>query len=168
LTEAFSSLAGQDNPANGGEFADLFTQRADEVMTASTSLIEGVAPTLGELRSRGIRLGIVSTKFRYRIEEILARDRLLDVFDAVVGGEDVSKHKPDPEGLIRARELLGSPLSQVLYVGDTEVDAETAARAGTAFLAVLSGATPREAFGTYPVAGIIETLSELPAWLVIT
>jgi phosphoglycolate phosphatase len=168
LAEAFSSLTGQDNPAHGGEFADLFTQRADEVMTASTSLIEGVAPTLGELRSRGIQLGIVSTKFRYRIEEILARDRLLDVFDAVVGGEDVSKHKPDPEGLIRARELLGSPLSQVLYVGDTEVDAETAARAGTAFLAVLSGVTPREAFGTYPVAGIIETLSELPAWLVIT
>jgi len=166
LAEAFSSLTDQDNPAHSGEFAELFTQRADEVMTASTSLFEGVAPTLGYLRDRGIRLGIVSTKFRYRIEEILARDRLRDAFGVIVGGEDVSKHKPDPEGLTRACELLGSPLSQVLYVGDTVVDAETAARGGTAFLAVLSGVTPREAFGTYPVAGIIETLSQLPAWLV--
>jgi phosphoglycolate phosphatase len=168
LTEAFSSLIGRDNSAHSAEFADLFTQRADEVMAASTSLFEGVAPTLGQLRGRGIRLGIVSTKFRYRIKEILVRDRLLDVFDTIVGGEDVSRHKPDPEGLTRAGELLGSPLSQVLYVGDTVVDAETAARAGTAFLAVLSGVTPREAFGAYPVAGIIETLSELPAWLLIT
>jgi phosphoglycolate phosphatase len=167
LTEAFSSLTGQDNPAHGGEFADLFAQRADEVMTASTSVFEGVAPTLGHLRSGGIRLGIVSTKFRYRIEEILTRDRLLDVFDVIVGGEDVNRHKPDPEGLIRAQGLLGGPLSEFLYVGDTVVDAQTALRAGTAFLAVLSGVTPREAFGTYPVAGIIETLSELPAWLVI-
>jgi phosphoglycolate phosphatase len=168
LTEAFFSLTGQSNPVHGREFAELFTRRADEVMTASTNLLEGVAPTLGQLRGCGIRLGIVSTKFRYRIEEILARDGLLGVFDVIVGGEDVSRHKPDPEGLTGAQGFLGGSLSQFLYVGDTVVDAETAARAGTAFLAVLSGVTKREAFNPYPLAGIIETLPELPAWLEIT
>ena len=144
---------------------DLFTQRADEVMTDSTTLFNAVAPTMARLKIRGMRLGIVSTKFRYRIERILSRDGLLDAFDVIVGGEDVSRHKPDPEGLIKARAFLRGSTSETLYVGDTVVDAQTAQRAETPFLAVLTGVTPRHAFIGYPVTRIIETLSELPDWL---
>ncbi len=165
LTDAFSTLTGDRDALVRKKFADLFTERADEVMTASTSLLEGVASAVRRLKVRGMRLGIVSTKFRYRIEEILGRDGLRGDFDVIVGGEDVRSHKPDPEGLVMAQALLRSTPSQVLYVGDTVVDAETAQRAGTAFLAVLSGVTRREAFKYYPTVGVIEALSDLPAWL---
>jgi phosphoglycolate phosphatase len=117
------------------------------------------------LKKHGLKLGIVSTKFRYRIEGILTRDNLLDAFDVVIGGEDVTQHKPNPEGLQRAKERLNSLFSQTLYIGDSVIDAETAQRGDIPFVAVLSGVTPREEFGRYTVAGIVENLSQLAEWL---
>ena len=127
-----------------------------------TVLFESVPATIAALRVLGFPLGIVSTKFRYRIEAILEREGLHDAFGVIVGGEDVAEHKPDPTGLLTAIGRLGSVPASTLYVGDSVVDAETAKRAGVPFVAVLSGVTPREAFRGYPVCGILENLSELP------
>ncbi len=111
----------------------------------------------------GISLAIVSTKFRYRIEQVLLRDGLDHAFEVIVGGEDVAAHKPDPSGLIVALGRLGRTPAEVLYVGDSAVDAETTKRAGVPFVAVLSGVTPREAFAPYRPHAIIEDLALLPA-----
>ena len=92
------------------------------------------------------------------------REGLLDAFDVIIGGEDVAKHKPDPTGLLTAIERLGSEPTSTLYVGDSVTDAQTAKRAGVPFLAILSGVTPREAFGNYPACGMLASLSDLPNW----
>ena len=84
-----------------------------------------------------------------------------EAFDVIVGGEDVSRHKPDPEGLLAAIGRLGGSPSNTLYVGDSVTDAEAARRAGVPFVAVLNGVTPREAFEDYPVEGVLENLREL-------
>lgn len=165
LADTLVKLTGQASPAQSKEFARLFAKRADEVMTALTVLYETVPPTVHRLKKHGLKLGIVSTKFRYRIEGILTRDNLLDAFDVVIGGEDVTQHKPNPEGLQRAKERLNSLFSQTLYIGDSVIDAETAQRGDIPFVAVLSGVTPREEFGRYTVAGIVENLSQLAEWL---
>jgi phosphoglycolate phosphatase len=117
------------------------------------------------LRQNGLKLGIVSTKYRYRIEGILRRENLLEAFDVVIGGEDVAQHKPDPAGLQRAGELLNSAPAQMLYVGDSVVDAEAARRGGVAFAAVLSGVTSKEDFCRYPVAKVANDLTALADWL---
>lgn len=165
LADTLVKLAGQASPAQSKEFGRLFAKRADEVMAALTVLYVTVPPMVHRLKKHGLKLGIVSTKFRYRIEGILTRDNLLDAFDVVIGGEDVTQHKPDPEGLQRAKERLNSSSSQTLYIGDSVIDAETAQRGGIPFVAVLSGVTPREEFGRYTVAGIVENLSQLAEWL---
>ena len=54
---------------------------------------------------------------------------------------------------------------EVLYVGDSVVDAETAGRAGVAFVAVLSGVTPLEAFSTCAKKTVLNNLTELPLFL---
>ena len=90
----------------------------------------------------------------------MGRAGLLEPFGVIVGGEDVSRHKPDPEGLMMATEMLGS-LGSTLYVGDSLSDAEAAKRAGLPFVAVLSGVTPREASEGYPIHRILNKLSEL-------
>jgi phosphoglycolate phosphatase len=77
----------------------------------------------------------------------------------------VSIHKPDPRGLLRAAEHLGYVPSEVLYVGDSVIDAEAAQRGGMSFVAVLSGVTPREAFKGYGTVAVINTLNELPVVL---
>ncbi|MDH5792529.1 MAG: HAD-IA family hydrolase [Candidatus Bathyarchaeota archaeon] len=153
-------LAGKEHKDKGDDFHHLFIERADKVMADMTTVFEDVPRVIRLLRDEGVPLGIVSTKFRYRIETILGRAGLLEHFDVIVGGEDVSRHKPDPEGIQMAIERLGENQS-TLYVGDSLSDAEAAMRAGVPFVAVLSGVTPREAFSKYSAYRIIEKIVEL-------
>jgi len=161
LPNILVTLAGREQEGRGGEFARLFVEKADEVMTDQTEIFEEVPSVIKYLKREGVAIGIVSTKFRRRIEEILGREDLLEPFDVIVGGEDVSRHKPDPEGLLAAIERLGGSPSGSLYVGDSVTDAETARRAGVPFAAVLNGVTPREAFKDYPAYRILDNLGEL-------
>jgi phosphoglycolate phosphatase len=165
LTDTLVKLSSRENIDKSKEFARLFTQRADEVMAARTILYKTVQPVIFQLKKHGFKVGIVSTKFRYRIENILRRENLLDAFDVIIGGEDVTKHKPDPEGLQKALEWLNSTSSHTLYIGDSITDAETAQRSGVPFLAVLTGVTAREDFYNYTIAGTIKDLTRLEEWL---
>ena len=105
---------------------------ADQVMTAMTTVYEPAVGVLATMRARGVATAIVSTKYRYRIESILERAGLVGAVDVIVGGEDVTRHKPDPEGLQRALAGLGVESVDALYVGDHPVDGHAAARAGGA------------------------------------
>ncbi|OFW58634.1 MAG: hypothetical protein A2133_07865 [Actinobacteria bacterium RBG_16_64_13] len=145
------------------EFKRLFLERADQVMLEGIRLFDSARPVVAALRAEGIGLGIVSTKYRSRIEQALQRDGLGDVFAVVVGAEDVGEHKPDPAGLNAAMGKLGATPAEVLYVGDSAVDAEAAQRAGVPFAAVLTGVTPREAFEAYRPFAVIEDLGSLAA-----
>ncbi|MGE5329308.1 MAG: HAD family hydrolase [Deltaproteobacteria bacterium] len=161
LSNTFISLSGLQDPDLIEEFRKNFIKRADQVMADLTVIFEDVPETLEYLHSKEVKMAIVSTKFRYRIETILQRENLLDVFDVIIGGEDVSKNKPDPEGIIKAFEKIELPGEQCIYIGDSLVDAETARAADLAFVAVLSGETTREDFEKADVTGIINKFSDL-------
>jgi phosphoglycolate phosphatase len=162
LKDTFLTLAGHQEARRCDEFSRLFVQRADEVMANLTVIYESVPSMVEALRERGLTLGIVSTKFRYRIEQILRRETLLQYFQVVIGGEDVEEHKPHPEGLFKAVERLQCSPASIVYVGDSVADAELAKRAAVPLVVVLSGVTPREHFDSYQAIGIIESLWELP------
>ena len=99
-------------------------------MHGLTTMYPWVPETVSALRATGCRLGIVSSKYRYRIERILAESGLAPHFEVIVGGEDVSQLKPDPAALLLALQRLGLSAADVLYVGDHPVDAAAASRAG--------------------------------------
>jgi len=164
LPEALRRLAGERAAGETEEFVRLFVQRADQVMADQIRVYPCIRPVVEELRRQGLSLGIVSTKFRRRIEAILEREGLDHAFAVVVGGEDVALHKPDPSGLLLALAGLECPPLEALYVGDTATDAEAASRAGIPFAAVLSGVTPREAFAEHQVSAVFADLRELPGW----
>jgi phosphoglycolate phosphatase len=98
----------------------------------------------------------------------LSRENLLDYFEVIIGGEDVSTLKPNPSGLLLAAKKLNLTTSQVIYVGDSTIDAETSNSAGISFIAVLSGVTPRKEFSRYQVREFLNNVSELPTLLYIT
>ena len=164
LGDTLVRLAGPEHTNLRDAFARLFVQRANQVMSDKTELFASVPDTVRLLKDRGIALGIVSTKFRYRIESVLAREQLLDVFDVIIGGEDVTRHKPDPESLLLAMRRLNVS-EGVLYAGDSVTDAEAARRASVPFVAVLSGVTPGHAFERYQALAVVQDLPELTAWL---
>ena len=147
------------------EFERLLMECAEQVMADRSVLFPTAGPTLKTLEDQGLRLGIVSTKTRRRIISILQREGLEGHFGVIIGGGEVSAHKPDPRGLLLAAEQLGCAPPEVLYVGDSVIDAEAAQRGGMSFVAVLSGVTPREAFRDYATVAILDTLNKLPVAL---
>ena len=162
LARTFERLRGPADGATLQAFARHFAERADQVMAERTRIFPEVPAVLARLRSLGVRTAVVSTKFRYRIEAVLARDGLLDQFDAIVGGEDVAQHKPHPEGLLAALAKLAAPREHALYVGDHPVDAEAAQAASLRFIAALSGSSLPAEFSAFPVERFIASLRELP------
>jgi phosphoglycolate phosphatase len=160
LPNILTALAGDAYSKCVDEFTRLFFQRADETMVALAEFYAGVPQTMKALRRHGIQLAIVSQKRRHYIQGILGRENLLEAFAAIVGGGD-APYKPNPEGLLSAIAETNSMPSNCIYVGDSPTDAETARRAGIAFIAVLSGVTPRDAFEGYNVYAVLEDVSGL-------
>jgi phosphoglycolate phosphatase len=155
LSDTLVALAGEEQRHNAPRFLELFGERADDVMAENTRIFPGVSEALENLKGQGYRLSIVSTKYRYRIEEILERNRLLRHFDNIVGGEDVKNHKPAPDSLLMALDRLKVSRDEVVYVGDSITDAKTAQAADVGFLAVLSGTTLAHEFDPFPKLTIL-------------
>jgi phosphoglycolate phosphatase len=117
--------------------------------------------TLRYLKRSGLNTGIVTTKHHFRIVETLNLHGALDLIDIIVGGEEVKVPKPSPEGLLLAIDSLKEERSNVLYIGDSLIDAKTALAANVDFAAVTTGTTERAEFSQYPHIKIIKNLSEL-------
>ena len=88
----------------------------------STSLIESLNPDpeteklIQTLKSQNYQLGLVSSAAPWMIDKILARLNFQNVFDAIVGGDDVEKHKPDPEAYrVMLQKLEAEPTSTIAF-----------------------------------------------------
>ena len=161
LSTVYKALTGDDDINKSRVFVKLFAQKANEVMVNLTCVYDSVPSTLRLLKERGLKLGIVSNKYRYRIEAILEKEGLDNLFDIIIGSEDMTKHKPDPEGVIRAADLMAIKQEDIIYVGDSLVDAQTVKDLKVSFVAVLTGTTAKEEFKDYKALGIIKDISEL-------
>ena len=161
LPETLVVLKGEQYRSRGEEFLEFFTYKADDVMVEGTFFLSGTEIALRTLSELGYRLAIVSTKYRFRIETVLERDGLHDIVEVIIGGEDVTNHKPDPEGLLIAAVRLGLPVENCLYVGDNEVDASAAQAAGMPFLPVRTGTTPAETFDAYPNLAVLDSVADI-------
>ncbi len=161
LNETFVRLTGCLDQGQAARFTQLFKAKADAVMVGQTVLYPGVREMLAKLRSRQIRTGIVTTKYHYRIDQILVRFGAAELINAIVGAEDVNRPKPDPQGIHLAMQRLESTPKTTLYVGDSVVDALAARQAGIAFAAVLTGTTPAEAFQAYQPCALLRGSSEI-------
>jgi len=165
LPEVLARLTGIDDEHLAAMFAQAFIRRADEVMAPLTTLFPGVVQALTELRHEGFRLGIVSTKYRYRIETILAHHGAAGLVDVIIGGEDVREHKPAPEPLLRILARLQLAPHEALYCGDHSVDAQAAEAAEVPFVAVLSGPSTLSEFDGLPRVAALRSVCEISAWL---
>lgn len=165
LEEALERLTGRAEPEFQKRFRTRFVAHADRVMVEHTELLPGVRDTLDSLRTRGLQLAIVSTKYRYRIEAILEGLGVRDRISVIVGNEDVPLPKPDPRGLRLALESLEVAAGEAVYVGDHVVDAEAANRASIPFVGVLTGTKPEHELAGYPHLAILPSAGDLPRFL---
>ena len=105
----------------------------------STTVHLGVASLLRKLKEQDLKLGLVTTKYRKFTLEVLAHFNLIGLFDTVVTGYDVKRHKPAPDIVLEAARRLGVDSSNCAVVGDSPMDIEAGRRAGALTIAVLTG-----------------------------
>ncbi len=104
---------------------DLFPQYDNGL----TRPYPGIESTLVMLRERGCKLGVVSNKFDEGVHQVM-NQYLPGLFDVMHGSCEEFPRKPDPTGLLRTIDELGTVPSRVVYVGDSPIDVRTARKAG--------------------------------------
>lgn len=112
-----------------------YTQR----WLATAPLFAHVSETLGALKTQGLKLGICTNRDRGSTETLLASNALTISFDAIVGLGDAPLPKPAADPLLEVLRQLELPPSQVLFVGDSVMDARCAEAAQVRFAAHLAG-----------------------------
>ena len=103
-----------------------------------TAPYPGVVDALKQLRAMGCSLGICTNKPEEPARYVLDALNLSRFFDAVFGGDTLPTRKPDPAHLRASFDALPA-VGPHIFVGDSEVDAETAQRAGVPFLLFTEG-----------------------------
>lgn len=89
----------------------------------------GVPELLEGLKARGVRSAVLSNK-SHPFTEIMTRELLPFDFDAVLGALPGVPFKPDPSAALRIASDIGLPPAGFVFVGDTDIDMETARAAG--------------------------------------
>lgn len=97
---------------------------------ADLALEPGARELIEGLRARGAAVALVSTTVSRCILTALDRLRALDLFDAIVCGDMVSRCKPDPEPYLRALELLGADAAHAVALEDSSTGVAAAQAAG--------------------------------------
>lgn len=161
LKDTFTVLTGKEDENEAQAFSKYFKEKADMVMVDNTRIYPGVLESLQLLKVRGYKIGIVTTKYHYRIQQILEKYNATKLIDLIVGAEDVKIEKPSPEGLLWVVDKLGLDKKQVLYVGDSIVDAKTAQNAVVDFAGVLTGTTKKEDFFEYNNIFIVNDVNDV-------
>ena len=145
--------------------ARLARMRADfarqyETAHALTRVYPGAQQALDTLRQAGWRMGLCTNKPIAPARSVLAHFGWSDLFDVVLGGDSLAVRKPDPAPLHAVITQMGG--GPVVYVGDSEVDAETAQSANVPFALYTEGyrKTP---IATIPHDRAFDDWADLPA-----
>lgn len=111
------------------ELKETFTEYYKAHCSAHTRPYDGVVELIEELRARGVKTAVVSNKPDFGVQ-LLVRDYFPTSFDAAVGERIGIAKKPAPDSVNEVLRLLAISREEAVYIGDSEVDIETARNAG--------------------------------------
>jgi pyrophosphatase PpaX len=143
------TLEQQAHDLAGDRAQELFDVYVEHNRASHAELLrtfDGIPEMILRLRKRGARLGVVTAKIRPTMElgfEHVPLER--SWFEVLVAKEDTDRHKPHPEPLMLALELMGAAAGDAIYVGDSPFDIRAAHAAGvTAAAAAWGDIFPRD------------------------
>jgi phosphoglycolate phosphatase len=153
-------------PARLEQGIAAFMRHYDVTNGMLTVAYPGVMETLPLLRARGLKMGCVTNKAEAFIGPLLEKLGLLQCMDCIVGGDTLTKRKPDPEPLWYACESVGVSREEALMVGDSGNDALCARRAGIPVLLMTYGYNEGVSVDTVDCDGLLSSFTELLPLLV--
>ncbi len=122
------------------ELFDVYVEHNRAFHSELLLTFDGIPEMIGRLRDGGARLGVVTAKIRPTMElgfEHVPLER--DWFEVLVAKEDTQRHKPHPEPLLLALELMAVDPGDAIYVGDSPFDIRAAHAAGVTAAAAAWG-----------------------------
>ncbi|MBD7908932.1 pyrophosphatase PpaX [Sporosarcina gallistercoris] len=122
---------------------------------------DGVTEVLTQLANNGIRMAIVSTKRNDMVRKGLDLIGITQLFEVIIGLDDVQRPKPDPEPLLLAIDRLDASKEEVLMVGDNFHDIEGGKNAGVRTAAVAWSAKGPEFLSTFNPDYMLTHISDL-------
>jgi 2-phosphoglycolate phosphatase len=142
-----------------------FQTRAAETIVASTVLLDGVDDTLRALNRVGLGMAVATTKIRRHVESILDKFDWRELFDVVVGGDEVEHVKPAPDALHLVLQRLKAKPWEGLVIGDTVNDIEAARAVPMISVAVESPYGGRTEVEASRPDFFIKSVADLPSLL---
>lgn len=118
----------------------LFKAHYQNNLDNKTRPYPGIEQALDALLARGYRIGVVSNKFDAAVKALCAHH--FPRIQVAVGEREGVRKKPAPDSALAAAQALGVQPASALYVGDSEVDIQTARNAGMDCLSVDWGFRP--------------------------
>jgi len=164
LEKCFSSLLPLDGEGEA-RYAATYRKVFDQLdKKGAVSLYPGVVATLEELKGRGLRFAIASSRHRHTLDRYISELGLSGLIEMTVGADNVTKAKPDPQPVNIILTALGVPASEAVMVGDAPYDILMGRAAGCRTIAVTYGngtAEDLEAAGADYLAGTFSDILDI-------
>jgi HAD superfamily hydrolase (TIGR01509 family) len=148
---------GEDGYTRLTDHARQATEKLADHITAQ----EGSVELVKALRERGVLVAVVTSKTRLRMDRDMEICELVGAFDMVVTGDDVTRAKPDPEGVLAALAQLHATAERSVMVGDGPVDIKAGRAAGTMTVGISHGLHSGEELRDAEPDLLIESLLQL-------
>ena len=130
-----------------------------EHMEDTTAPYEGVNELIAELSRRKIKTAVVSNKLDAGVKGLCKKH--FPALTCAFGVNDESERKPSPTNVYKALDALGAKKEEALYVGDSEVDVQTAQNAGLEMVGVTWGYRDKEVLLSSGAKHIIDKPDEI-------
>ncbi len=116
-----------------------FLKDYEAAMNIDTKLFDGVPELLAQIKSAGMRWGIVTNKVTYLASPLVQALGLSEDCAALVCGDTTAHAKPHPLPLLHAAQIAGFGTDRCMYVGDDIRDIQAARAAGMPSIAAAYG-----------------------------
>ena len=120
------------------QILETFKEHYSKNSAVKTAPYPEICETLKELKTRGYKLAVVSNKFENAVVD-LCQKYFPNTFDVIIGETPQIKRKPAPDMLFAALKLLKAQAQEIYFIGDSEVDIQTAQAAQIKCLSALWG-----------------------------
>ncbi len=128
--------------------------------TNITAPYDGICDLLKELKDLGVKTAVVSNKADFAVGQLCER-YFPGLFDISLGEKDGVKVKPSPDSVLEVMKKLNSTPDATVYVGDSEVDIETAVNASIPCISVDWGFKTKEFLKLHDAHIIVSSVQEL-------
>jgi phosphoglycolate phosphatase len=140
---------------------NCFEKHYQHYLNSASSLYKGVADTLQALKKRGYKIALITNKAEQFLPDLLNHFKINDYFDLVLGGDTLTRNKPDPMQVDFAVAHFALQKTQAVMVGDSKNDILAGQNAGLISIALTYGYNYGESVSLLNPDYIIDQFNEL-------